>query len=213
MQIKNYLSAATISLFVLFSLPLAGQQKVDLDKAEAENKNLFTGSFFRLGVGFSRANFNFSTTFDGQIVNPLNFNMEFGKRMNRNFGAYFAITGNVMLQPISIGLYDQMTQWSHTGMYLGGLFYVRGGNSYFAPEIGLGIITFEYDLGGYGYDVYTYGPGATLKYGYDRHIAGRVFVGVQAYISYAYTWDTEASIPTTANSFIYGAALNLKFGK
>jgi len=213
MQIKNYLSAAIILLLVLFVLPLTGQQKVDLDRAQAENKNLFSGSFFRGGVGFSRASFSFANTFDGQIVNPLNFNMEFGKRMNRKFGLYFAITGNVMLQPISIGLEDQMTQWSHAGMHLGGLFYIRGGNSYFAPEIGLGIITFEYDLDDSDGDFYTYGLGSTLKYGYDRHIAGKVFVGGQVYISYAYTWDTDASVPTTASSFIYGAALNLKFGK
>lgn len=52
MQIKNHLQPAIILLFVLFAMPLTGQQKVDLDKAQAENKNLFTGSFFRGGSWF-----------------------------------------------------------------------------------------------------------------------------------------------------------------
>jgi hypothetical protein len=128
-------------------------------------------------------------------------------------GAYFSLDGNVLIKEKSFG-FDRLEQWAHAGLQVGGLFYFKG-NSYFAPEVGLGIMTFEfteYQVPG-SQDPYCLGFNSTLKYGYDRHLTGSVFVGGQFFLTYGYTWETDANIPANATSFLYGAALNLKFGK
>ncbi|MCK4745514.1 MAG: hypothetical protein KAT15_00685 [Bacteroidales bacterium] len=212
MLIRNSSPIVFFLFLNLVTISVAGQQQVDLDQAEIDNPDLFTGGFIRTGVGFTRSNFTYGTTFDGIVLNPLYISMDFGKRMNRNFGAYFSIDGNVLIKEKSLG-FDEIKQWAHAALHVGGLFYFRG-NSYFAPEIGLDILTFEYTE----YQVagtpnpYCLGLGSTLKYGYDRHITGKVFVGGQFFISYGYTWETDTSVPANATSFLYGAALNLKFG-
>ena len=105
-------------------------------------------------------------------------------------------------------------QFAHAGLKLGVPFYFRG-NSYFAPELGLGIIFLEYIESGVPgtLDPYCVGINPTLKYGYDRNIGGQVFVGGQMFITYAYTWETESNTPVTATSFVYGVAVSFKFGK
>ena len=211
MRPRNYYSVVFVILLNLFSLLVSAQKQVDLDAVQMKNKDLYSGGFFRGGVGFARSSFNYGTTYEGVVINPLNVNFDFGKRMSRNFGAYFAMNGNVMLRDISLGLTDRLLQWSHAGLHLGVLIYVRGGNSYFAPEVGLDIIFVEDNTA--QSNINTLGPGATLKYGYDRHISGKFFVGGQFFISYAYTWDPDTDTPTVANSFLYGAALYIKIGK
>jgi hypothetical protein len=45
---------------------------------------------------------------------------------------------NALIQKnYSLGLSDELEQWTQTGLHLGGLYYIKGGNSYFAPELGL----------------------------------------------------------------------------
>jgi hypothetical protein len=56
MLIRNLPFRGFLILFIFCSLGAAGQQKVDLDKAQQENKGLFSGGYFRGGVGISRAN-------------------------------------------------------------------------------------------------------------------------------------------------------------
>jgi len=194
-----------------------GQQKVDLDRAMADNPELFTGGFTRLGIGFSGASFNYGDIFDGLSLSPLRFHLDFGKRMSRSYGIYFTMTGDVLLNEVLYG-YDRINSWAQIGMYVGGLFYIGGGRSYIAPEIGLGIIAFEYYDSYYGYteQPYTMGIGGSLKYGYDRHISGKVSLGGQLYITYNSTKETDPPDgydPYKATSFIYGASFNLKFGK
>jgi hypothetical protein len=194
-----------------------GQQKVDLDRALTDNPELYSGSFSRIGIGFSRSNFNYGSRLDGLVLNPLHMSIDLGKRMNRNFGAYFTIAGEVLVKEKLFGV-DLLNQWIQGGMRLGGIIYIMGGNSYFAPEVGLDLLTFTYEE----YRItnpetpFCAGLGSSLKYGYDIHLSGKLFLGGQLYISYAYCWETgtPASIPApTANSFVYGAALNLKIGK
>lgn len=211
------------SPFVIFLLltpcmvSVYGQQKVDIDLALANDPELFTGNFSRVGIGFSRSNFNYGTVIDGMVLNPLHMSIDFGKRMNRNFGAYFTFAGDLMLREKSFGV-DWLNSWIQAGMHVGALFYIMGGNSYFAPEIGVDILTFEYTE----HQVtpltspFCAGLGSSLKYGYDIHLSGKIFLGGQLYISYAYSWETgtQGTVQSpVANSFIYGAALNLKFGK
>ncbi len=204
-------------LITLFTLPSISQQKVDLDKAMAENPNLYTGRFTRVGIGFSGATFSYGNIFDGLSLSPLRFHLDFGKRMSRSYGIYFTMTGDVLLNEVQYG-YDQINSWIQIGMYMGGLFYIGGGRSYIAPEIGLGIIGFEYydSYSGYTEQPYTIGIGGSLKYGYDRHISGNVSLGGQLYLTYNHTKETDPPSgyePYIANSFIYGASFNLKFGK
>jgi hypothetical protein len=217
MKIRNSPFLVLCFQFIAVTFSASGQQQVDMDRVIGDNPDLFTGSFTRIGVGFSRSNFNYATTIDGVVLNPLHFNLDLGKRINRKFGAYFTICGDILLKEKQMG-FDWINQWSQAGMYLGGLFYLRGGNSYFAPEVGLGIHTFEYSE----YQVsgsenpYLIGIGSMLKYGYDRHLSGKFYIGGQFYISYAYTWETDVADAVnapTANSFIYGVAISLKFGK
>jgi hypothetical protein len=210
-----------LSLFfigtILITQPASCQKQIDMDRVMQENPDLYKGTFTRLGVGFSRSSFNYGEVFKGIVLNPLHFNIDFGKRINRKYGAYFTISGDVLLKEVQEG-FDWINQWAQAGMYLGGIFYILGGNSYVAPEVGLGIFNFEYteyQVTG-SFDVYSLGIGSMLKYGYERHLAGKVFLGVQAYLSYAYTWETDtadAIEPPTATSFTYGAAINFKFGK
>jgi len=206
----------TISLLVI-PHAATSQKQVDMESALRENPELYTGSYTRIGVGFSRSSFKYSTVFDGVVINPLHFNIDFGKRINRQFGTYFTISGDIMLNEKQLG-FDDINQWAQAGMYLGGIFYVLGGNSYFSPEVGLGILNFEYtqyQVAGSS-DVYSMGIGSMLKYGYDRHLTGRLYIGLQAYLSYAYTWETDATegVDTpTASSFLYGAAINFRLGK
>jgi hypothetical protein len=214
------MSIRKISLFVLitlFTLPAFGQQKVDLEQAAADNPNLFTGGFTRLGIGFSGASFSYGDIFDGLSLSPLRFHLDFGKRMSRSYGIYFTFTGDVLLNEVYSGN-DQINSWAQVGMYIGGLFYIGGGRSYIAPEIGLGIIAFEYydSYSGYVEDPYTMGIGGSLKYGYDRHISGKVSLGGQLYLTYNSTKETDPPSgydPYKGKSFIYGASFNLKFGK
>lgn len=188
-----------------------------MENAMRENPELYSGSYTRIGVGFSRSSFKYSDVFSGVVINPLHFNIDFGKRINRRFGTYFTITGDIMLNEKPLG-FDYISQWAQAGMHLGGIFYVLGGNSYFSPEVGLGILNFNYTLYQVAgsTDVYSLGIGSMLKYGYDRHLTGRLYIGLQAYISYAYTWETDsgdAAVAPTASSFLYGAAISLRLGK
>ena len=103
-------------------------------------------------------------------------------------------------------------------MRLGGTFYIKGGNSYFAPEAGLEILWFEYEdpIINSRDQPLCLGLGSALKYGYDFHLSGKFFLGGQLFISYAYAWETESPErmeTPVANSFLYGAALSLKLGK
>jgi hypothetical protein len=209
-----------ISLFVLitlFTLPALGQQKVDLEQAAADNPNLYTGGFSRFGIGFSGASFSYGDIFDGLSLSPLRFHLDFGKRMSRSYGIYFTITGDVLLNEVYSGN-QLMNSWAQVGMNIGGLFYIKGGRSYIAPEIGLGIIAFDYydSYSGYSEQPYTMGIGGSLKYGYDRHISGKVSLGGQLYLTYNSTKETDPPSgydPYKGTSFIYGASFNLKFGK
>lgn len=207
-------------LMVLITLPTLsafGQQKVDLNKALAENPELYTGRFTRIGIGFSRATFSYGDYFDGLSLSPLHFHLDFGKRMNRNYGIYFSMAGDVILKEVYYGS-SLLNSWTQVGMHVGGLFYIMGGRSYIAPEAGLGINAFEIDdfYSGFTEQPYCLGLGTSLKYGYDRHISGKVSLGGQIYITYNHTWESdppEGFEAYVASSFIYGAAFNLKFGK
>lgn len=207
-------------LFVfIFTWTLAtnAQKKVDLNKAMAENPNLYVGGFTRIGIGFSGANFSYGDLFDGLSLSPLRFQLDLGKRMSRNYGIYFSMTGDVLLREVYSG-YNLLNSWAQIGMHIGALFYIKGGRSYIAPEAGLGLNTFDYydSYSGYDEQPYCAGIGTSLKYGYDRHISGNISLGGQLYITYNHTWETdvpEGFDAYIANCFIYGASFNLKFGK
>jgi hypothetical protein len=215
MLIRNFSFRVLFSLLIIISAGAFGQQKVDLAKAEQENKGLFSGGYFRGGVGFSKAIHNYGSIYEELNLSPLNFTMECGTRINRSFGAYFGLSGNLLLKSVSVGLSDDLEQWSQIGLHVGGLYYIKGGNSYFAPELGLGIGMIETTLLG---DENTMGVSGTLKYGYDRHITGRLFLGVQAFFSYANCWHQEYIDPATgetltATTLMYGVVLTFKIGK
>ena len=210
------LTLATFGTLIL-SLPASCQKQVDMDRVMQENPELYKGSFTRFGIGFSRSSFNYSLGFDGMVLNPLHFNIDFGKRMSRQYGTYFTISGDILLKEVQDG-FDWINHWVQAGMYVGGIFYIFGGRSYISPEVGLGIHNFEYSLYQVSgsFDVYSLGIGSMLKYGYERHLTGKLFIGLQAYLSYAYTWETDAADaaePPTVSSFMYGFAINFKIGK
>ena len=216
MFLRNLFSFVIPIFLSLFTISAYGQKKVDIDKMLAENPELFTGRFTRIGIGFSSSNFSYGTSIDGMSVSPLRFHLDLGKRINRNYGTYFTITTDFLLKEISTG-FDQLNSWMQLGMHLGGLFYIKGGRSYIAPEVGLGMISFDYD----DYNVGNIAPlsagiGSSLKYGYDRHLTGNTFIGGQLYITYTHAWDTEApdgADAPIASSFMYGVSFNVKFGK
>lgn len=217
MPIRTLPLQVIILVTLYISGPVNAQKQIDMERVMQENPDLYKGSFIRIGAGFSRSSFNYASVFDGVVLNPLHFNIDFGKRFNRRYGTYFTVSGDILLKEIQEG-FDYINQWTQAGMYLGGIFYVFGGNSYISPEVGLGVLNFEYTeyLVTGSSDVYSLGIGSMLKYGYERHLTGKLFIGAQAYLSYAYTWETDAEDTTespTASSFIYGAAINLKFGK
>lgn len=204
-------------MIALFTIPAIAQQKVNLDQALAENPELYKGGFSRFGVGFSGATFNYGDILEGLSFSPLRIHLDFGKRMSRSYGIYFTMTGDVLINGADYG-YDLLINWTQVGMHIGGLFYIGGGRSYIAPEIGLGIIAFEYydSFSGYYEQPYCMGIGTSLKYGYDRHISGKVSLGGQLYITYNSTSETDPPSgfePYKGKSFIYGASFNLKFGK
>lgn len=204
-------------LLMLCNVGTSGQQTVNLDKALSENPELFTGNFSRIAIGFSRSSFNYGSTFDGVVLSPLHIHLDLGKRMSRNFGAYFNFSGDLLMKSKQLGS-DWMNQWIQAGLHLGGSFYFLGGNSYVAPEIGLGLFSFGYQesLSPYPDKPFCAGLSANLRYGYDWHISGKVFLGGQIYISYSHAWETgipESVEAPVATSFIYGAALTLKLGK
>lgn len=214
MLIRNFPFRVLLAASLFVSPAALGQKKVDLNQAEQENKELFKGGYFRGGVGVSRASYNYGSLFEDLNLSPLSFTMEYGTRINRNFGTYFGLSGNVLLKPVSVGLSDRLDQWTHASLHLGGLYYVKGGNSYFAPELGLGIAMLETS----NLSENTLGISGTLKYGYDRHIAGRFFVGVQAFFSYANCWHQEDIDPSTgkklaSQTLLYGVNLTFKVGK
>ena len=203
-----------VLMIFMFSEAMA-QQKVDLKKAEQNDQSLFSGPYFRGGVGFTRATYHYGSVYTDLNLSPLNFYLEYGKRMSRNFGTYFGMSANVLLKPVSLGLSDQLDQWTQASLHFGGLYYIKGGNSYFAPEVGLGIGMLETtQLSSEN----TLGIAATIKYGYDRHITGNFFLGLQAFLSYAHGWHQEDIDPSTGNTLssgalMYGVALSFKFGK
>ena len=215
MLIRNLSTFVFIVFMLLISPASKGQKQVDMDMAEVSNDGLYKGNFFRAGIGLARASYNYRTVYEDIVVSPVNFNVELGKRMNRKFGAYFALSGNVVLNDVEVGLNDLLEKWAHGGTQLGGLYYIRGGSSYFAAELGMGIGLLETtNL----VQRNTYGVGTALKYGYDRHIAANLFLGIQAFISFAHTWDpdqidVQTTKQLTANSFVYGVNLNIKIGK
>jgi hypothetical protein len=217
MRIRNFPFRGFYILSILLcSTGALAQQKVDLDKAQQENKGLFSGGYFRGGVGISRATYSYGSVYEGLNLSPLSFHLEYGKRINRNFGTYFGMAVNALIQKnYSLGLSDVLEQWTQTGLHLGGLYYIKGGNSYFAPELGVGFGMIETTVMG---DESTLGISGTLKYGYDRHIAGKFFLGVQAFFSYAHGWHQEDTDPATGTTLqssclTYGAAFTVKFGQ
>jgi len=214
MLIRKFSFRVLLAASIFISPAALGQKKVDLSKAEQENKELFKGGYFRGGVGVSRASYNYGSLYEDLNLSPLSFTMEYGTRINRNFGTYFGLTANLLLKPVSVGLSDNLDQWTHASLHLGGLYYVKGGNSYFAPELGLGIGMLETS----NLSENTLGVSGTIKYGYDRHLAGRFFVGVQAFFSYANCWHQEDIDPVTGNklssqTLLYGVHLTFKVGK
>lgn len=216
----SYMYIRKQSLFVLMffcTFSALAQQKVDLDKALADNPNMYTGGFTRVGIGITGASFSYGDIFDGEPLSTLRFHLDFGKRMKRTYGIYFSITGDVTLKEVYT-YYEQIYSWAQVGMHLGGMYYIKGGRSYIAGEIGLGINTFDYYDSYTGYDEQPYclGLGTSLKYGYDRHISGKVSIGGQLYITYNHTKETdppEGFEAYIASCFMYGVSFNLKFGK
>lgn len=205
----------------LISLSAMGQTQVDIDALEEENPGLFSGRYFRGGVGFSGASQDFGSVYEGISVNPFNVNLEFGTRIKRKYGIYFGMCFNIMLNETSYGtgytgIQTSIETWSQSSINLGGLFYMKGGNSYFAPELGVGIGNIEttemYEEGSLGIH-------SALKYGYDWHILNKFYIGAQAYIAYDYCWhdddgiDPETGEVLTVNTFMYGVNLTIKLGK
>ena len=75
---------------LLLSFSTFAQQKVDLDKAMADNPNLYTGRFTRIGVGISGATFSYGDIIDGQSLSSLRFHLDFGKNYHALAKIYLA---------------------------------------------------------------------------------------------------------------------------
>ena len=201
-----------VCLFI--SLEATAQKQVDLNALEQENPGLFSGRYFRGGVGIARASQNYGSTFTGIAVNPLSLNFEFGSRINRKYGVYFGLCFNVMLAETHTGGLDLLL-WSQNSINLGGLYYLKGGNSYISPEIGLGYGFIEDYYGSAGH----MGVHTALKYGYDWHILEKIYLGAQAFVSYDHCKDQDDLIDIStgevlvASTLIFGINLTLKFGK
>ena len=221
MSIRKFFSNVLFLAFTFLSVSAFSQKQVDLNALEEENPGLFSGRYFRGGVGVSRASHNFGTLYEGVSLTPFNLNLEFGTRIKRTYGVYLGVCFNVLLNEISIGtgytgIPITLQQWTQSSINLGGLFYLKGGNSYFAPEAGVSVGLIEtsemYEEGNLG--VHT-----ALKYGYDWHILKKFYLGAQAYIAYDYCWhDEDGTDPETgevliANTLMYGVNLTLKIGK
>ncbi|MCK4879341.1 MAG: hypothetical protein KAS82_01735, partial [Bacteroidales bacterium] len=88
MRIRKFSSNVLILVFTLLSVTAVGQKQVDLNALEEENPGLFSGRYFRGGVGFSGASHTFGTLYEGISVNPFNLNLEFGTRIKRTYGIY-----------------------------------------------------------------------------------------------------------------------------
>ncbi len=218
MLIRNFTAWVILIFLSLLTIPAHGQKKVDLDQAESENPDLFSGSYFRAGIGFARANYNYHTTYKDVVISPVSLNLQLGKRMNRKLGAYFGFTGNMELSEREVGLADRLQYWINASMHLGGNYYILGGNTYFGAEAGVGLGHLRISASGVNSTLRTYGMSSALKYGYDWHLAASFFTGLQLFISYARMWDPERSVVQTgkhytSNSLLYGATLNIKVGK
>ncbi|MEA3463419.1 MAG: hypothetical protein U9R49_16170 [Bacteroidota bacterium] len=198
-----------------------GQQKVDIEALEEENPGLFSGRYFRGGVGISGASQDFGTLYEGISVTPFNVNLEFGTRIKRTYGIYFGMCFNIMLKETYYGsgytgISTTLENWTQSSINLGGLYYLKGGNSYFALEAGVGVGVIEttemYEEGSLGIH-------SALKYGYDWHVLNKFYIGAQAFIAYDYCWHDDDGIdPGTgevliATTFLYGVNLTIKLGK
>ncbi len=222
MLIRKTISKVFLLSLIFISTAAMGQKQVDLNALEDDNPKLFSGKYFRGGVGFASASQTFGTVYPDISVTPLQINLEFGTRIKRTYGIYFGMYLNTMLKETYYGLgyiyIDQGTYiqtWYQSSFNLGGLFYLKGGNSYFAPEVGFAAGSIEttelYEQG-------TIGIHTALKYGYDWHILNKFYLGAQAYISYDnckhdedYTDDTGDVLVST--TFMYGVNLTIKLGK
>jgi hypothetical protein len=205
----------------LISLSAMGQKQVDLDALEEENPGLFSGRYFRGGIGISGANQDFGTFYEGISVNPFNVNLEFGTRIKRTYGIYLGMCFNIMLKEAYYGngytgIPTTIVNWTQSSINLGGLYYLKGGNSYFALEAGVGVGALETTE---IYEENTLGIHSALKYGYDWHVLSKFYIGAQAFISYDYCWhDDDVIDPGTgevlvASTFMYGVNLTIKLGK
>ena len=220
MLIRKIFPKVFLLFFIFLSTAAVAQKQVDLNALEDENPRLFSGKYFRGGVGIARAAQDFGTVYEGISLTPLQVNLEFGTRIKRTYGIYFGMYLNTMLNETYYGLgytgiNTTIEAWIQSSLNLGGLFYLKGGNSYIAPEVGLAVGNIETTE---FYPVGTIGVHTALKYGYDWHILNKFYLGAQAYISYDnckhdedYTDDTgEVLVSTT---LMYGVNLTIKLGK
>lgn len=220
MLIRKIISKVFLLSLIFISAAAMGQKQVDLNALEDENPKLFSGRYFRGGVGIARATQDFGTVYDGISLTPLQVNLEFGTRIKRKYGIYFGMYLNTMLNETYYGIgytgiSTNIEAWIQSSLNLGGLFYLKGGNSYFAPEVGVAVGSIEttefYEQG-------TIGIHTALKYGYDWHILSKFYLGAQAYVSYDNCKHDEQSTDDTgdvlvSNTFMYGVNLTIKLGK
>jgi len=80
------------------------------------------------------------------------------------------------------GIPTTLQQWTQSSINLGGLIYLKGGNSYFAPEVGVSVGLIETSE---MYEEGNLGVHSALKYGYDWHILQKT------------TWGPRPISPTT----------------
>jgi hypothetical protein len=220
MLLRKSFPKVLILVFTLISLNAIGQKQVDLDALEEENPGLFSGKYFRGGIGIASANQDFGTIYSDISVTPLQVNMEFGTRIKRKYGIYFGMNLNIMLNETYYGVgytgaNTTIETWFQNSLNIGGLFYLKGGNSYFAPEVGFGVGTIETSE---FYKEETIGVHTALKYGYDWHILDKFYLGAQAFISYDNCKHVDELTDSygdiiVASTFMYGMNLTFKIGK